>query len=151
MQMQIHTGIFVWSQKFICEMLKSCNFNFILTSLGMVTWVVVFPPEPPPPLLPPVPEPNKPGFPNELGEELFQPFLSPPPEPPKRDGLPPPPPFKGDLELFPNGLTNGGLLLLPKGAGLLGPRPNGAGRLPGGASKDDLLLKLKQEKSLSFW
>lgn len=90
----------------------------------------------------PLPEPKRPGLPNEF-EELFQPFLSP--LPPKRElpplpppPPPPPPPFKGDPELFPNGLTNGGLLLFPNGAGLLGPRPNGAGRLPGGDSKAGL-------------
>lgn len=110
----------------------------------MVTCVVFFPPLPPPP---PPPEPNKPGLPKELDEELFHPFLSPPP-PPKKDEPPPPPPFKEDLELLANGLTNGELL--PKGAGLLGLRPKGDGRLPGGDSKEDLLLKLKKKERLTL-
>lgn len=104
-----------------------------LTSLGIVTCVVFFPPLPLPP-----PEPSNPGLPKEFDDELFQPFLSPPP-PPNRD-VAPPLPFKGDLELFPNGATNDGLEL-PKGDGAFGPRPNGDGRL--GDSKEDLLLKLK--------
>lgn len=101
---------------------------------------MVFLPPPPPPLPPPPPEPKRPGLPKEFDEELFHPFLSPP----KRDEPPPPPPplpFKGDLELLPNGATNGGGLELPKGDGLFGPRANGAGRL--GESNEDLLLKLK--------